>query len=530
MYALDWTNLVVRLMLVTVACTLILGMATTPALGQPHHIVYHEADPGGGSFIISPDSTVVHSWPPTLASPVASPGYLRPDGLLLRGGSQFAQIQSPPGAWDTVQLIDWDGDLIWVYSRHSPTSTFHHDAISLPNGNVLLTTWESVGTAEAEAMGWQNTGDTAVLWLERLVEVKPNVNDGSSEVVWEWFVGDHLIQDADTTKPNFGVVADNPGRVDINFSPATLGVFPGNPFHFNGLAYNPHRDEILISVLGFGEIWIIDHSTTTAEAATSAGGNRGKGGDLLYRWGNAATYRYAGGVAEPAHLLRQHDARWLSTDFSNAGNITIHNNNDGDSQVLELAPPIDANGDYVRAAGETFGPSTPTVLYARNPAVNLFVNTFMGGAQKLPNGNLFITLSGALALMEVDENGNLLGYVELPGAGTTFKAQKYPTDYPGFARLNTPPAGPSPALSVRPNYPNPFNPSTTIAFTLPRSSRARLEVFDTRGARIRNFDLGVRAAGENTYQLQAEGLASGVYFYRVSANGASGTRKMIVVR
>lgn len=59
----------------------------------------------------------------------------------------------------------------------------------------------------------------------------------------------------------------------------------------NGIDYNPVLDQIALSTHNLNEWYIIDHSTTTAEAATSSGGNSGKGGDLLYRWGNPAAYQ-----------------------------------------------------------------------------------------------------------------------------------------------------------------------------------------------------------------------------------------------
>ena len=49
-------------------------------------------------------------------------------------------------------------------------------------------------------------------------------------------------------------------------------------------------DQIVLSNHNLSEIWIIDHSTTTLEAASHSGGNSGKGGDLLYRWGNPQAY------------------------------------------------------------------------------------------------------------------------------------------------------------------------------------------------------------------------------------------------
>jgi hypothetical protein len=59
----------------------------------------------------------------------------------------------------------------------------------------------------------------------------------------------------------------------------------------NSIDYNPDLDQIALSVKGNSEAWIIDHGTTTAQAAGHTGGRRGQGGDLLYRWGNPLTYR-----------------------------------------------------------------------------------------------------------------------------------------------------------------------------------------------------------------------------------------------
>ncbi|MBM2840253.1 MAG: hypothetical protein HW412_781, partial [Bacteroidetes bacterium] len=66
------------------------------------------------------------------------------------------------------------------------------------------------------------------------------------------------------------------------------------------------------------------------------------------------------------------------------------------------------------------------------------------------------------------------------------------------------------------NYPNPFNPSTTIKFSLPRTSDVTLEVFDVLGRRVVSQSLGVRQIGENAVTFNAANLASGVYHYRLT--------------
>ena len=86
-------------------------------------------------------------------------------------------------------------------------------------------------------------------------------------------------------------------------SPNVGNAAPGADWlHTNAIAYNPQRDEIALSVLGNNEIWIIDHSTTTEEARGSTGGNSGKGGDILYRWGNPIAHR--AGFSESSAFIR----------------------------------------------------------------------------------------------------------------------------------------------------------------------------------------------------------------------------------
>src|SRR5205823_7110527 len=155
----------------------------------------------------------------------------------------------------------------------------------------------------------------------------------TGEVVWEWLIWDHLIQDHDSSKANYGDVAKHPERIDLNFGEGeglaplfaqkdgldklrSIGYVrsppgrnqPYNPgwTHLNSVAYNPELDQIVLSALGFSEVWIIDHSTTTAEAAGHSGGRRGKGGGLLYRWGNPRAYR--AGSNTDQQLFGQHAA------------------------------------------------------------------------------------------------------------------------------------------------------------------------------------------------------------------------------
>jgi hypothetical protein len=103
-----------------------------------------------------------------------------------------------------------------------------------------------------------------VLENGHLIEVDP----ASGTTVWQWHVWDHLIQDADPTKENYGQVADHPELIDLNYGGTGR---PGNPDwnHINSIDCHEELDQVLLSVHSFSEIWVIDHSTSTPEGETT---------------------------------------------------------------------------------------------------------------------------------------------------------------------------------------------------------------------------------------------------------------------
>jgi hypothetical protein len=80
------------------------------------------------------------------------------------------------------------------------------------------------------------------------------------------------------------------------------------------------------------------------------------------------------------------------------------------------------------------------------------------------------------------------------------------------------------------NYPNPFNPSTTIRYQLPVASEVKLEVYDVLGKKVATLVSERQAAGYYQYVWNANGLTSGVYFYRLQAGGFVETKKMMLVK
>jgi len=287
------------------------------------------------------------------------------------------------GAGGGVQKVEWDGTVLWDYRYNTNGVLSHHDVCSLPNGNVLLIAWETKTRTEAIAAGRNpNYVSSQGLLPDHIIEVQPT-GPTSGTIVWEWHVWDHLIQDYDSSKPNYGVVANHPELVDVNYLTSTQIDW----MHTNSIDYNENFDQILISVRYFNEIWVIDHSTTTSEATGHTGGNSGKGGDLLYRWGNPQAYDR--GTSSNRKLYEQHDTNWIDEGCPGEGNILIFNNGVGRhySTVDEITPPVDENGQYYLESGSAYGPTTQTWLYNPQPS---FYESHLSGADRLPSGNTLI--------------------------------------------------------------------------------------------------------------------------------------------
>jgi hypothetical protein len=228
------------------------------------------------TYLINNAGELLHSW-----ESATLPGhtiYLNEDGTLYKA----SQVEDDPikthivagGAGGKIERYNWDNDLIWEFEYSDLTKRQHHDFQVLPNGNVLLIAWEVKSKEEAIQAGRDPSSfNIEELWPDHIVEVKP-VGSSGGEIVWEWHVWDHLIQDFDPTKSFFGVVDEHPELVDLNYIKTTNQDWN----HINSINYNSDLDQILLSVWAFDEIWVIDHSTSTEEAKGHNGGNHGMGG------------------------------------------------------------------------------------------------------------------------------------------------------------------------------------------------------------------------------------------------------------
>ncbi len=96
--------------------------------------------------------------------------------------------------------------------------------------------------------------------------------------------------------------------------------------------------------------------------------------------------------------------------------------------------------------------------------------------------------------------------------------------------VREPVAAPPAAFHLAQNVPNPFNPSTQIRFDLPFAGHVQLAVHNLRGELVRKLVAGELPAGSHSFVFDGSGLASGIYLYRLQAEGYAAVRKMLLAK
>ena len=492
------------------------------------------------TYLIDNDGKLVHQWESKYVPALSA--YLLEDGTLLRS----AKVEDPSATTTGgFQKIDWDGNIIWEYYY----GTQHHDIEPLPNGNVLLVTNDRKPKNTAIQAGRDTNLITGTnIRSLSIIEVE-QTSDSTGNIVWQWDAWEHLIQDFDNTKPNFGVVADHPELIDINY--AKDG---GQDWlHTNSVAYNEDLDQILVSNRNTNEIWIIDHSATNS--------------NLLYRWGNPIAYD--AGTTDDQKLHGQHDAHWVAPGLSAEGNIMIFNNGfsfseRGYSSADEIVPPIDGNKNYELVAGSAYGPTDILWSYVA-PVPTDFNSPRYGGTQRLPNENTLICNSDRGEFIEVNSSKEIVwryispvtangileqGTVTMDSLGNwipnnqVFRCYKYGEDYPGLAGKTLTSGEPLKInddlnkvtnFKLYNNYPNPFNPTTNIEFSLDERTFVTITIYDLVGNTIRTLVNDLMEPGFKTIKWDSRDnygsfVSSGIYFYSLQAGYQNQTKKMILLR
>jgi hypothetical protein len=501
------------------------------------------------TYLIDRCGKEVKSWTSTY-----NPGlscYLLSDGTLLRTGVVQSQSFNAGGHGGVIEKIDWNGNVIWTYFISDATNWQHHDVKALPNGNILVIAWESKTNTQAIAKGRNPLLVPTTLWSEQILEIQPTGATGGN-IVWEWHLWDHLIQDFDNTKPDFGAVNTNPQLLNINYN-ATAG--NSDWIHLNSIDYNVALDQILVSSRVLNEIWVIDHSTSSAEAASHSGGNSGNGGDFLFRWGNPLAYN----TGTSTQFFGQHNAQWIQTGLPYENHIMVFNNGNGRtggnySTIEIINPPVD--GFNYTSSLPYLPASTSWIYNDGNP--NNFYAQLTSGCQQLSNGNVLFCNGPKGTFKEISASGSILweyiNPVSVTGIltqGTTaasnaaFRCTFYPSSYSGFNNQlfssptiieNSNSVSSTCTLSTTIDeetlgeeavfvYPNPAKEFINVEFSGLSDENISIEIIDVFGKVVQKEN---RKNENGIFNLNVRSLAAGYYLLKISS-GYSVIQKKIII-
>jgi len=355
------------------------------------------------AYLIDMSGNTYHTWTFASNAQTGYSSYLLPGGVVFRTVARQGNSFSGGPVCGQVQKVDWNGNIIWNYVYSTTTYCTHHDIHPMPNGNVLLIAYELKTPAEVTQAG---CSQSITMWPDKIVEIQPSGATGGI-VVWEWHAWDHLCQNVNSSKNNYVTfIVQHPELLNINYNTTT------DWMHVNGIDYNEALDQITFSSHALNELYVIDHSTTTAQAAGHTGGNSGKGGDLLYRWGNPTAYQASG----PTIFNVVHDAHWVPADCPKANYLSGFNNKGGagNKTCIDLINPPYEGYNYTITPGSAYTPPTSDWRHTYSGAPT----QDEGNCQQLPNGNTLICISFSGYIYEIDSNQNVVWSKTINGSTT----------------------------------------------------------------------------------------------------------------
>ncbi len=406
-------------------------------------------------YLLNNCGQIVNTWEDDDIYEPARYAYLLPNGNLVKTkkGPDDANFSlNGSGGGEFVEVRTWDNELVASYSLKDSVSRLHHDIAVTDKNTVLMIAWFARTKEECIAAGRDssNIPETG-LWPDNIIEWDPYLDS----IIWRWDSFDHIIQNHDSTKANYGIIELNNNKIDFN---AKLG-FVEDWLHFNSVDYNPRTDQIIISVPIYHEAWIIDHSTTTLEASGSTGGNSGKGGDILYRWGNPAVYN--NGEKKDQRLFFQHDVNWVD-DFLDSthvhyGKIGVFNNRSGTEYSTGNIwdPGFDEASYSFAVDGKRFGPSNYS-LSVHHPDTTQLNSRTISSFQVLNNGNFLVCAGRKGYTFELTPDNEIVWeYIspitwgspaeqdQIPAlnSNSIFKLKRYPIDFKAFEDKDMSPKG-----------------------------------------------------------------------------------------
>ncbi len=491
----------------------LLGLTTASwayeAFQGPTELIFHEPArayegytlftpmQGRNAYLIDMNGEVINHWPLPASwrdPAIRESARLLEDGTLLR--AKTVGDGSTPG---TYQLVDWDGKVIWEHEHDRENLSGHHDFRMIWNPKLqqrtlMYSATRNISHEDAIALGLDPAlRENYASRPDGLIEV-----DMDGNIVWEWNISDHLVQDINPELPTYGVVGEHPGKLDPNFG---RGV-SGNWININAFDYNEVLDHVVINNSGFSEFYVVDHGATfipgDPERSTELAG--GDAGDFIYRWGNPCvsdsgdcpSMTDEGMSTSNGHqqVFFSHDIQWirgrefgaLEQQIPGVGHFLIYNNGARQpgptfSSVIEIDPydegrqgvylsQPDAGHERLPVGGgmssRTQSVSKQIVWSFTATAPNSFYSPYISGVQRLPNGNTLVCPGAHGHIFEVAPEGDVVweyinpvgdrlendrGIYEImtdkvgEGFNSIFKCQRYSPDFPGLEGKDLTPKG-----------------------------------------------------------------------------------------
>ena len=370
------------------------------------------------TILMDTTNTIINEWSHD-CSPSSTP-YLQPDSTLLRPCKLDPPLFDEGGVGGLLQLIDWHGNIMWQANFSSENNLQHHDIEPLANGNILLLLWERKNQAQVLSKGKIN--HTGELWVEKIIEIDPLENN-TYDTIWEWSLWDYLIQDVDSSLSNFMTISDNPQYFNINYL-QTSNEGPGPPqlsnpdfLHVNAIDYNEQLHQISFSSRKSNEIYIINHFSDTEQQ-----NQRNTG--LIYRWGNTSVYNQ--GNASNQFLYAPHGVNFISNDQIAIFNNGFNRPGGNYSSVEVITLPALHNSQYSIDNSGIYPPNQTFSTFNLNEE---YYTSSQGGAFKLDNGNILVTISNMKKILEVNTFGNIVYEYYYEGNGNIPRCQKYNYNY-----------------------------------------------------------------------------------------------------
>jgi hypothetical protein len=365
----------------------------------------------GSTYLIDMEGHVINTWK------IGTNPRFTDNGTLLDA------VGGNPSNQNSWKELDWKGNTVWQYTESRSGYYPHHDFVKIFNPKLNDSTFmyianRDITSAQCLEAGCDPANNYTGAQMDAVVEV-----DRSGNVIWEWWFFNHVVQDILPAKSTYGVVKDNPGKIDLNIRGNAV---KSDWLHCNSMDYNQDLDLVVINSV-HGEFYVVDHGNTFIpgkpdSSITLAASSKG---DFLYRFGDPAKYdqgdppsvldNWEKATAGHKQMGGAHNIQWIKPGLPGAGNFLVFNNGQNlveltlQSYIFEINPYLNSSGTNT---GKFVNPPTAGYNIVNSPDRNLmkekknvskqivwkyssknntsFFSTIGSGTQRLPNGNTFV--------------------------------------------------------------------------------------------------------------------------------------------